>query len=440
MKSIFIAFITVVCFYAVNQDVVFASVNNTNKNPGSPLKDPVIQDNKPVLKNLNTMDTIWYEGFANGMPAGWTVHDSTGNSYNWIFSTQGPTGAYTGFWPYPDSPISSTTYSNGFLMMPADFYNTTSSGTLNPNYIQMNAWVQTAAINCSGYSGVALRFQEKFRFCCNVSTAIFKVFVSNNGTSWTGYDVRDNVPENAISADPDTIKINISSVAANHATVYLRFYLAGVSHYYWMIDDIALVTAPANDLIMKSTKAWCIRESSTGAQSNDDYYSQIPVSQAMKMNFNGNIYNYGSNSEHNVNLAVGVTKNSQSVFTGQGNLGVIMPGVTQTINLVAPYFVPGSTGTYQVAYHTTQLENDENPADNSETNMSFKVSANTFARDLTNTSPVGIISYTGGADGDYIGVNYYNTYSSVVGSISVYVDATSYTGTSMIAKLYRYSG
>ena len=75
--------------------------------------------------------------------------------------------------------------------------------------------------------------------------------VSNNNVTWTTYTVQGANVNNSYSGNPDTVKINISSVAGNQPTVYIKIgWNARV--YCWMIDDMKITEAEANDLTMKS--------------------------------------------------------------------------------------------------------------------------------------------------------------------------------------------
>jgi len=400
----------------------------------------VSDSNKPGFKNLMSGDTIWYESFANGIPAGWQVYDSTGNNFNWIYSLDGPTGAYTGTWPNPEPVLQSTTSSDGFLMLPSDYYNTQPSGIIVTDVVTMSSTITSAPVNCSGYQGVILTFQQKFRYCCSESAAVFKVLVSSNGSTWTAYDVRHSISANLFSPDPDTVKINISTIAGNQPTVYIKFYQAGISHYYWMIDDVALLTAASNDVDLNYVKAWCIKETATGTQSPDGYYSMVPVSQAMKMNFSGSVLNFGYSTQHNVSLNVEVQKDTITEFTSQNSIATLNPAATQTITLLTPYFTPSETGIYTAKYHAVQSEADENPQNNYHENINFENTLKTYARDNEESTYLNPDQYSGGADGDGFGVNYYITSAATVGSISVYIDWLSSTGTSITAQLYRYQG
>ena len=64
---------------------------------------------------------------------------------------------------------------------------------------------------------------------------------------WTDYNVQGNATNNNQSPDPQFVSLNISSIAGNSSSVYIRIgWEARV--YYWMIDDMQIVETPANKL------------------------------------------------------------------------------------------------------------------------------------------------------------------------------------------------
>jgi hypothetical protein len=53
--------------------------------------------------------------------------------------------------------------------------------------------------------------------------------------------------------NPEVVTVNISSFAANQATVYLKFNYIGDYDYWWAIDDIKLFEPPAYDVSSRNT-------------------------------------------------------------------------------------------------------------------------------------------------------------------------------------------
>lgn len=197
--------------------------------------------------------SFWKEDFSSGkLPAGWTVADSskTGKC-QWIVTDQ----------PYPGSfqfeqqapPIAST--SRGFHMQYRPGVVTGEEITKwNQRGEYPNGYFQTNAIDCSGKNDVILKFQHLFRWnnWFTGNHAGLWVGVSNDGTIWKEYNVIDKIPAATLLHAPINEEINISEVAANQKTVYLRFFWRDIFSWYWMVDDIELTQPFDYDLALES--------------------------------------------------------------------------------------------------------------------------------------------------------------------------------------------
>ena len=65
----------------------------------------------------------------------------------------------------------------------------------------------------------------------------------------TDYFVQGSITNNTQSANPETVSLNISSVAGNQTNVYVKVsWEARV--YYWMIDDMRIIETPNNLVTM----------------------------------------------------------------------------------------------------------------------------------------------------------------------------------------------
>lgn len=188
-----------------------------------------------------TRQVFWTESFSSGqLPQGWALHDNskTGKCV-WIVTDQ----------PYPGSfqfnqqqpPIAST--SRGFHIQFRPGVVTGEEVTKwNQNKQYPDASFQTGAIDCSGKDKVLLRFEHNFRWN-NWFTAKepgLYVGVSNDGKNWTEYNVISSLPASTSVHTPIKEEFNITDVAGNQKTVYLRFAWRGIFSWFWMIDDIQL--------------------------------------------------------------------------------------------------------------------------------------------------------------------------------------------------------
>jgi uncharacterized repeat protein (TIGR03803 family) len=114
-------------------------------------------------------------------------------------------------------------------------------------------YLTTGAINLAGYGSTQLRF-KRWLNTDYPSYVTANVQVSNDGTNWT--TVFTNVAGTAITDSAWTaVQYDISSVADNRSTVYLRWgHQVGSSGAFaysgWNIDDIELLGAPLTALTM----------------------------------------------------------------------------------------------------------------------------------------------------------------------------------------------
>lgn len=181
-----------------------------------------------------TAAIIWSDDFSNS--ANWATSQDAGAT-TWTFGTN------TGQGTYSIAPIASTSAANGFALFDSDF---------GCDGDQIAHMTNATAINCTGHANVRLGFQQQYRRWYD-STYIY---VSNNGTSWTQYRV--NTPllnDDFCNGNPENILIDISAVAGNQATVWVRWTFwspaslganAGCA-YNWMIDDAFIEDIPAYD-------------------------------------------------------------------------------------------------------------------------------------------------------------------------------------------------
>jgi hypothetical protein len=289
----------------------------------------------------------------------------------------------------------------------------------------MDAFFQTPKIDLTGKTDVKVSFQHYFRYCCSASTFTYKVQVSNDSTTWTDFDVASNVLVNAASANPLKTSINISAAAGNQSSVWIRFYVTGASHYFWIIDDIAVTEAPTNDISLQ-------RAFVDFGYTDGGYYTQTPLSQANAMEFRAAIVNEGSAAQTNVGLNVDIKKSGTSVFNQTGTTLATLPRLAKD-TLVTSGFTPAEKGTFIATMTVQQTETDYTPANNVKT-ATFAVSDSVFARDngatpTTTSSSIGPASYTGGAVDQAVLGNLYEFISDETArSMSVFVHAKSEIG------------
>ena len=210
------------------------------------------------------------------------------------------------------TPINSTTSSNGFLISDIDSANhwsgggatgTTSGSSSGSTYHYLESYFTTSAIDLTGFTNVSLEFEHSFRLNNSVNLT---VAVSTDSINWTTYNVQGNATNNQASADPEYLSLNISAVAGNSSTVYVKIgWNARV--YFWMIDDIKIVETPDNRLSLVDAEngGWWIGYQTAGGLGMEYTYNPLKQAIANPYTFEGMVTNAGAlNQTTNINVEV----------------------------------------------------------------------------------------------------------------------------------------
>ena len=304
-----------------------------------------------------TAAVIWSDDFSDAST--WNLSTEGGTGDNWVIGTGGPSGMN------PIAPINSTTAANGFALFDSD---------LLCSHDQIGDLTNANAIDCSGHANVRLRFEEQYQ---RYYDSTF-VFVSNDGTNWTKFPVNAAFTLNQHTTNPQVVRLNISSVAANQSTVYIRFQfyspssLAGAPGcaYAWMIDDVLIDDYPADDVAIIID----------GFPSE---YVEMPVSEATAWNLTSKISNEGYNAATNASVSIDIFQNSilNNVYSNTSSVAAsIAPGAIASVT--APAFTPTDTGIYFIQYVAQATSGNSDPTN--DTTFSVVVVTDTgYARDFS---------------------------------------------------------
>lgn len=387
---------------------------------------------KPAVdNNSNRATPFWEEDFAGGFPATWTIYDTSGIC-PWVYSTDGSWGNFsTGGTTAAGPAISSTTGSNGFLICDADSANHFTYGQPSgANYQYLSSYFGTDAIDCSGRPSVILNFEQFFRYNNGIT---LNVQVSNDGTTWTTYDVSGGQANNAASPDPQLISLNITAIAANQPTVYLRFgWSARV--YFWMIDDITLSEADDYDVAMLDT--WW------GMGGFNNQYYKTPITHAAPITFYSELTNNTGAQLDGCDSDIDISGTSGSVFTGSGTQISIASASNDTV-VSSSTWTPAAVGMYDMtAVASTTSGTDANPSNNTFVD-SLEITTSTFGLDnLQNASQStgGISNFSSNTGQPFkIGNIYQVTIDDVVECIEIGItDASQNSGKDIFAEVYAY--
>ena len=328
----------------------------------------------------NQVDTIWYEDFGSGIPAGWTLSGTGSTDCPWVYSTDGSWGFFNGNnGTSGGDAISSTTAANGFMINDPDSANNAMNGQPSgTTYEYLSSYITTSAISTVGYPAVRLEFEQLFRYNNDPD---LEVGVSTDGVQFTFFDVKGDVAANDQSPNPQFYSIDISAIAGNSPTVYLRFgWNARV--YYWMIDDIRLVTPPDYDLAIDHVFYNGYTDST-----QTRYYTAIPNRQAQAdtLLMGAEVKNMGTGVSTNLTLNASVSKDGNMIWQSNSTPISLAANNTDSINLVSEFYPIDGIGDYSIRLATASDSSDYDST-NSIVTTNFLVTENEYRRDNDNSN------------------------------------------------------
>ena len=319
-------------------------------------------------------DTVWLEDFSNGIPTGWVLSGADASTCPWRYTFTGSNGFFNGSYPIASDPMNSASASNGFLLCDPDSTNQAVNGQPSgSNYVYLESYITTSAIDLTGEPSVRLEFEQSFRYN---NSPDMEVSVSTDGVSWTTFEAKGAIAANTASPDPMTFSKDVSSLVGGSSTVYIKIgWSARV--YFWMIDDIRFVVPPANDLVLDNAFYRTVRD--TGVS---QFYSRIPLSQAVvdTVQFSANVINTGSAIQPNTKLT-----NTFSTPTGSStltsNIVNIAPGQTDSLIIGTLFNFDQGVGDYSWTFAVASDSIDGNPADNFLDTVNIEVTDSIYSRD-----------------------------------------------------------
>ncbi len=423
----------------------FAQRSNTHKS----LKLTKDQNNELVTRYTDKAnyenalkafgDTIYYDDFGTGgpgtgdLPTGWTTEDidAQGNNYVWQYTTVGATGPTTGGYEHV---LASTTAGNGWLILDSDNYSLGS----------YDAFLYSPAYDLSQYEAVAVSFEELYQRWGNEGAnpyggnPTFLGVSTDGGNTWTEIELHADFDVKDATDNPGYYMVNVSNIAGNEPAVNFYFRMQGYWDYWWQIDDFKIIEAPHYDLIMKDTYLVSAYELAPQQYGLFGYYSMLPMSQVTPFHMEAAVYNNGIQTSTNAIFSAEIYLDGSLNATNTDEIAEIQ--FDSTYSFVPEYFTPSVAGEWSVQYSVEASVADELAADNIAEPIAFNTTANDImARDVTFTTALSPSLYTGGGDGDLLGVNYFISNNAQAHSISVYIDWRATPGLStIVGELYRY--
>jgi hypothetical protein len=367
-------------------------------------------------------DIVWENDFST--PGDWTTGNNSEPTVDWSIGTAGPTGDFSDGM----GAIESTSGGN-FAMFDSD--------ALGNDASVQNSWIRnTNPIVLTGFPAVNVQFESYYRafqgFCY--------LEVSTDLTNWTTYPVHASVAVNASTPNPQVVSINVSAGIGNSATAYIRFRYEGGWDYAWMVDDVKIVEAFDNDLVLEKVF--------TSLGSVALQYTKIPVSQVNAesvVSFGAEASNVGSQSQNTV-----LTVTNSAGYSQATSPLTMAPLAMDSLSILVAngYTIPATVGTYNFNFTLTSNNTLSNTVDD-QLVFPFEVTTNVMAVDTYNGTPA---SLSGGffgwatADGDPgIGTIFEIFNNAQLQRVKVGIAAVAtanqedYIGNELFVQLYKYS-
>ena len=367
----------------------YAQINKKNINhvPMSSLTE-IIDINTPSA--MAGDDILWSHDFSDTTMI---MSEDIAGFGDWRWSTTAPGGQ----WSENAGVIESETPENGFMLMEADFFNTSpqngvSDGEVGENLINSSFTIGPVDLSTSDTEQLVLQFYSNYRICCYYAPSDqndLNVYISTDGgVTFNNLDYIEGETYE-VNVEKETFsQIPLANYAPNTNDVYFKFEWVG-THYFWMIDDLSVIQRPAYDLKMQS--AWLTMENPQYIE----YYS-IPESQMPdQMLIGAEVYNYGYSDEVNINLTGTIDGTNSGAGITYEMLESDSTGLIET-----EYFdLYGLTpGTYSFSAVITSSGDDPTPEDNTLT-REFEISENIYSIDgLYNSSEWMGTGWPGGDD------------------------------------------
>lgn len=282
-------------------------------------------------------------GTASTLPTGWTAGSFVGTG-TWKWTNVATTGSYS------IGTIASTTAADGWMVYDSDGIG--AAGSVKPS-----GWMQSPVYNCATHSTVRLTFQEKFvEF--NDSCQIWVCHTTGGAPTWaagtyTSYGVfpNNNLDDNASTANPETVHINITAEAGGQANVYIRFVYysnsAGGS-FNWLVDDINLAELDPTDIGISSS--FLFNNDAALTYSTTLFSTPLRfVDSVAPVTF---LSNLGANAVASTSLNAQIFQGSTSVYSQPATFAGLAYDKTDTA-IIFPKYKPTAIGVYTVAVSAT---------------------------------------------------------------------------------------
>ncbi|MDR9441732.1 MAG: T9SS type A sorting domain-containing protein [Schleiferiaceae bacterium] len=305
-----------------------ASVALTAQNEPTHKLDPARTVGEPVQKKTpaptpESQAVFWSQDFANGIPSSWS-QNGTPSTAQWEYrgpstspdNTEGSRGAFSGVNDNPptNDPIASSSAGNGFVIFDSDYLdNGGNSANMGAGTAPAphTGRLTTGLIDLSSNPQVELKLES---FARRFQAGFLVAFSTDGGNTYI--DTTELYPEDAFGVNistpnPVTSVVNISNAVGGQDSVVMQFIFDGTrsnangsGYYFWMIDDIELRDPPRNQMYFTTFNGAPAQDMIYDSNPAQGKYGIMHVDQITPVEFDANLFNYGTQNQSNVNLEV----------------------------------------------------------------------------------------------------------------------------------------
>ncbi len=233
-----------------------------------------------------------------------------------------------------------------------------------PNGSQNSSLILKVGVSLAGVSGVQLSFRHYFRRFQEQHI----VEVSNDSTAWViVYNSSQTIPVNTTIPNATLEEINISTVAANQANVWVRFRYVGAWDWFWAVDDVEISDLPPNDLKLEDY-------SIVPEKRLVFYGTNTPNHKTDSLTFQGAVLNFGTNSQPNTRMTSTIMAGANTLFNNTSSSVTLAGGARDTLESTGGFNLNTVNGSGElVARILLQSDSLDGSPANNEVTLRFNI-------------------------------------------------------------------
>lgn len=284
-----------------------------------------------ISHQTQAQNIFWSENFANGIPADWSNYDVSNPNAEWLWDDDPTANLF-----FPQPPFSAISANNGFALFDSDAFP-----------LAHDVRLETDAIDCSGQNTVIIHFENQYDYFNTTAQATLEVSTDSN--TWTSYNLFTGHSSNNHREHVQIEEIDISTVAANASTVYLRFRWVGNKEYIWRLDDI---------LLQDSFSPPIANDITFGAMALAPNF-KTPIAHIKPLELGGDIKNLGTNTAHNVKLYADIIKTTTDSIYFSDSLTISSISAGDSVLASLSFQPVVDTGIYEIVYRIKMDSSDQ---------------------------------------------------------------------------------